>query len=79
MGVPMIQAFTVFRISVIFKIYAVLQVFLVLLINLGQTIAFTWYPLSLGLFLIISLTKLTKQVQFKSLAEQQQQKKDKIK
>ena len=75
MGVPMIQAFTVFRISVIFKKYAVLQVFLVLLINLGQTITFTWYPLSLELFLIISLTKLTKQVQFKSLVEQQQQKK----
>ena len=50
------------------------RVFLVLLMNLRQAIAFTWYPLSLELFLIISLTKLTKQVQFKSPAEQQQEK-----
>ena len=44
-----------------------------------QAIAFTWYPLTLQSFLIISLTKLTKEIQFKSLAEQKNIKQNEIK
>ena len=63
MGVPMIPAFTVFNAkeSQLFSENLLFyKPFWVLLTNMVQTIAFTWYPLALQSFLIISLTKLTK-------------------
>ena len=78
MAVPNMRAFTVFNAkeSQLFSENLLFyKPFWVLLTNMVQTIAFTWYPSALQSFVIISLTKLTKKIQFKSLSEQKKLKK----